>query len=565
MRSSRSLFCVALALMLLVSVGGAMAQEQEGAKWEPWGPHVDEIFMPIYSNYGSQISAFQRGELDVMPGMTGSGDVVRVKETPNTDIVTNYGFHMYYLCLNTKRAPLNADPLRQAIAHLVDRDRIVSEVLQGYVLPLAYFLPPSCAFHMNNLPAPAYDPGKAAEVLNSAGYKMDIATKTRRDPATGRPMREMRILAASSSVGPDIGRILEEACWSIGIPVKTAIVDFNTLVQRIDKRDFDMFLLATNMDQRGTSLYDFFHSSQDLAGSDNRSGIRDAELDRALETLYYALDLETARGAAGEAQLLLSKRVPLIPIYSRPHIDAFRSDRFTGYVPMDGEGAAKNMWTLLGIRPTSGTGGVLRWPLAAEPSTLNPCTLTTAYEREVLTKIIDSLMATDPVTLEDIPWMAREWEIGTWEPAKDKRGTVITWHLRDGILWQDGEPFTSADIKFTIEYLKKYKVPNFAKNVHDIVKVETPDRLTAKVYFSTESYWHLYNANLCFLPEHIWKSVWNYKTFSPWQQRHPKVKDLTRLIGTGPFILKEFSPGKHVRLVKNPLYWRLNPPDGAEN
>ena len=45
--------------------------------------------------------------------------------------------------------------------------------------------------------------------------------------------------------------------------------------------------------------------------------------------------------------------------------------------------------------------------------------------------------------------------------GKRQTRTLITWHLRDGILWQDGEPFTSADIKFTIEYLKKLQGAEF--------------------------------------------------------------------------------------------------------
>ena len=51
--SSRSCLPIALALLLLLSVGGAIAQEHEGVKWQPWGPHVDEIFMPIKTNYNT--------------------------------------------------------------------------------------------------------------------------------------------------------------------------------------------------------------------------------------------------------------------------------------------------------------------------------------------------------------------------------------------------------------------------------------------------------------------------------------------------------------------------------
>ena len=565
MRSSGFFLRIALALLLLLSVGGAMAQEHEEVKWEPWGPRVDEIFMPIKTNYSALISEFERGEIDIVPGLSASQWIDQLKANPNADVVTNYGHHVYYLCFNMRREPLDADVVRQAMAHLVDRDRIITELLQSSVLPLASFLPPSSSFYKDDVPARSCDPARAAEILDQAGYKMDIATKIRRDPATRKPMREMSILAPSGSVGPSIAKLIANECRAIGLPVNALSLNGNDMFSKVDKHEFDMYVAAYSVSRFPTSLTSFFHSSQRATGGYNKSGIKDPQLDKALDEISYALDLQTAKEAADKAQVILAERQPWITIYSRPYIDAFRKDKFTGYVPMHGEGAARNHWTLLGIRPTSGTAGVLRWPLTGEPATLNPCTYTLSYEAEVLSKITDSLMAVDPITLEDIPWMAREWEISTWEPSKGKHGTVITWHLNDGILWQDGEPFTSGDIKFTIEYLKKYKVPRYAGSVEDIVKVETPDRLTAKVYFSTESYWHLYNADLCFLPEHIWKSVWNYKTFSPWRDRHPKVRDLTKLIGTGPLILKEFAPGKYVRLVKNPLYWRINPPDGAEN
>ncbi len=553
MTSRRLFLLLTLIFLLVLSTGEATAQEDTA--WEPWGPHVDEIFMPISHDHKALVAAFERGEIHVMPGLSWAPYIDRIKADPNAEIVTNYGHHIYYLCFNMRRKPLDADVLRQAIAHLVDRDSIIAEVFQGTVLPLSSFLPPSSSFYRDDVPARLYDPAEVAKILDAVGYTMDTTTKIRKDPAAGKQMRELRLLAPSES--PGVAKMIAQTCSAVGLPVKAELEPFNAMRNRIDKFEFDMYVLATTMSRFPTSLDYFFHSSQDTRGGYNKAGIRDSGLDKALEEIRYARDLETAKRAADEAQLILAERQPWVTIYSRPYIDAFRKDKFIGYVPMHGEGAASNLWTLLNIRSATDVGGVIHWPLTGEPETLNPCTSTSAYESEVLDKITDGLIEVDPETLETIPWMAREWEIGTWEPAKGKQGTVITWYLHDGILWQDGEPFTSADIKFTIEYLKKYKVPRYVDRVQDIVKVESPDPLTAKVYFSTESCWHLYNADLCFLPQHIWKSVWNYNTFSPWLRSHPKVKGLTRLIGVGPFILKEFKPGEYVRLVKNPLYWRL--------
>jgi peptide/nickel transport system substrate-binding protein len=172
-------------------------------------------------------------------------------------------------------------------------------------------------------------------------------------------------------------------------------------------------------------------------------------------------------------------------------------------------------------------------------------------------RLYDGMMEVDPDTMQDIPWLAKSWDIETWEPAPGQEGTVITWHLEEGVKWHDGTPFTSKDVKFTVEYLKENQVPRYLDNVQKVVKVECPDDYTVKVYFETVSYWHLYRADLNFLPDWIWKDVEDYNTFEPWLEAHPEVSGLTKLIGHGPFILDQYKVGEYVRLKKNPIYWRL--------
>ena len=224
--------------------------------------------------------------------------------------MTNYGHHVYYLCFNMRREPLDADAVRQAMAHLVVRDRIVTELLQSSVLPLASFLPPSSSFYKEDVPARSYDPARAAEILDQAGYTVDIVTKTRRDPATRKPMREMSILAPSGSVGPSIANLIANECRAIGLPVKALSLNGNDMFAKADKHEFDMYVAAYSLSRFPTSLYGFFHSSQRAAGGYNKSGIKDPQLDKALEEIYYAPDLHTAKEAADKAQVILASGSP---------------------------------------------------------------------------------------------------------------------------------------------------------------------------------------------------------------------------------------------------------------
>ncbi len=560
---------LALALTVALAIGAAGIPGAAAVKYEDWGPHVDEIIMPIIKDQQARRIAFERGESVVWGGLTQATDIDHAKTLPYADMRMTLGFHMFYLCFNMRTGPLDAQPLRQAIAHAIDRDNIIRTLFKGYMIPMTSFVPQVSPFYKKDVPVYAFDLKAAAKVLDAAGYKLDATGKNRIDPKTGKPLPDMKIFTPTYEVAPtsaEIGKMIADSCQKVGLPVKPEPMDFNVMLDKIDIGEFDMYCLAWSLSKNPTHLYNFFHSSMDVEAGYNRPGIRNPELDKVLEELWYAGDLKTVQSGADKAQLILAREMPYVPLYSRPYIDAFRKDMVTGYVDMNGFGAASynNPWTLLNIRRVDRfgkpiEGGTIRWQLAEEPKNLNPAVASSAYEWEVLNKIYDGLMVSHPDTLEDIPWMAEKLDVGTWEPEPGKKGTTITWYVRKGIKWSDGMPYTAEDIKFTLDYFKEKKIPRYLSSTAEINKVELIDKYTVKVYFDTVSYWHIYNAGLDYLPKHIWEGVEDWKTFQPWLEPHPTIKGYTKLVGTGPFMVKEYRPGEFVRLVKNPNYWRMKP------
>ena len=89
-----------------------------------------------------------------------------------------------------------------------------------------------------------------------------------------------------------------------------------------------------------------------------------------------------------------------------------------------------------------GPDGVLRL-YAQEPITLDPALAGDANSAEMISKIFSGLVGLDE-NLEVVPELAESWELS-------EDGTVYTFHLRDGINFQDGRPITAQDFKYTIE------------------------------------------------------------------------------------------------------------------
>lgn len=90
---------------------------------------------------------------------------------------------------------------------------------------------------------------------------------------------------------------------------------------------------------------------------------------------------------------------------------------------------------------------------------------------------------------------------------------------------------------------------------HSVAKTSVGSGLTSQDTLETS----FIESHMTFLPEHIWKDVKDYETFRPWEEPHPTVKGLTKLIGQGPFIFSQADLAKYVKLVWNPLYVWKNP------
>lgn len=520
------------------------------------GPKIKDLYMVIYRDPDSQILALETGKLDVLSDIIRPVDIKRLAARDDILLTLSEGFHIFFMGFNLREFPWNDLALRKALSHAVPRKKIVRDLFAGYCMPVSTYLPPVSPYYEPNVTHYDYDPDKARSILSEAGWRWS-KEGVLIPPGKEKPLKKVYLLCPTAQAAPTTAELaarIVDSFVSLGLPVELQMLDFSMMIKRLDKHDFDLFVMAWSLSRDPDNLFAFFHSSMDTEGGYNIQGLHDQAIDEVLEKLRWAKDKESATAYAKEAQRMLSEKAPWIPVYSRYMISAIRKD-WKGVI-YSKKTTADNMWSLLNMEPKAGKMRPLYWCLPEDPRTLNPLAASSAYDWSVLGLIYESLIATDPYTMDDVPWLAKQWSVET-KGTGENSSTILRFHLRKGVTWQDGKPFTAEDVKETILYLKKHEIPRYFDQVNHVISVEAPSSQEVIVTLDRTSYWYLHNiGGLPIFPAHLLRNVKDWKSWRPERLNNPNDPKLTQLIGTGPFIFTEYKPGEFVHLIRYDGYWK---------
>ncbi len=183
-----------------------------------------------------------------------------------------------------------------------------------------------------------------------------------------------------------------------------------------------------------------------------------------------------------------------------------------------------------------------------EPDTLSPL-YTNMYYSNILAQVYDvwAWQYDDqnkpyPVLVKELP------SVENGGVSAD--GTTITLHLRDDIVWSDGQPITSADFKFTYDmYIDPKNTVSTTYPYDQLASLETPDKGTVVMKF-----------NAPFAPWlNFWKGLLPEHVVRPMYEKDGTLDNATwnkaPTVSAGPFVFKEWQSGSFVRFVRNDKYW----------
>ena len=135
----------------------------------------------------------------------------------------------------------------------------------------------------------------------------------------------------------------------------------------------------------------------------------------------------------------------------------------------------------------------------------------------------------------------------SWDISDD--GLVITFHLRKGVKWHDGKPFTAKDVLYTYQITVDPKTPTaYAGDFLKVKKAEVLDDYTFRVTYDKPFAPSLISWSSAVLPRHLLEGQNITKSSLA---RHP--------VGTGPYLFKEWLAGQKIVLVSNADYFEGRP------
>ena len=316
-------------------------------------PSIDRIEIHYYRTVDSMLLALKQGDIDMLldyykpvSGVYAANLIdakgVELAIVPDTGVQLDmvFGYRQY---------PTNVTEFREAVSYAIDYQAIVDMIAAGYgEVPRKGFIPPPSFGYNPDHPKLYYDATKANEILDSLNFIDSDGDGIRNLPDGS----ELIFPLIPEMMHPETIRAAEVISYQlekVGIDAEVEVLDRAKTIEKIfGTRDYYIYVgyttpLAT---ENGAALY-FADMPGWFLGT-----CKDPEYLALAEDAKYAKNPDEYKEAVYKLQEYNARELPGIAVIWGKAIYPYRSDRFEGWVKMNGYGVA-NYWSWFSIKPVA--------------------------------------------------------------------------------------------------------------------------------------------------------------------------------------------------------------------
>ncbi len=284
-------------------------QKNEGYWWKGY-PKIDELIYRPFPDDDVRVANLLSGAATVITPVAPK-DLARVRADGNLALYAFPGLGFQGVWLNVTRPPFNNKALRQAFAATVDREAIDRVVFLGTATPSNGPFPPGSPAYDAAIPVPKRDVALAKRKLQEAGFPSGFS---------------FTLLTAPSPLLTQLAQVYQAMAAEVGIRIQIQQVEFGTLLDRTDRRDYEGALLGwSGRPDPDGNIYDFMRCGGPL----NNAGYCNPKVDALLNRARATRVMEVRKSLYSEALKIVLEDAPYVYVY-HPQVLIGASKRLAG-------------------------------------------------------------------------------------------------------------------------------------------------------------------------------------------------------------------------------------------
>ncbi|PEC22887.1 ABC transporter substrate-binding protein [Bacillus cereus] len=282
-------------------------------------PKIPNFIYKITSG-DTKLQLFQTGEVDYTGLGTGDEILEQAKalEFANIQIETAASFS--YIYMNNNKPYLKDKKVRQALIYGLDRKKYVDTALKGYgTVANVPIHPTSWAYTEEGVNKYEYDKEKAKKLLDEAGWKVGSDGIREKD---GQKLKLSYFGPSSAKDSDLLIPIAKENYKEIGVEFNPEFMDFNTMLSKVNKGDYDLASVSTPITSDPSET-----AGEYLSGVNEKSlGYKNAKVDELIQKGIETVDIEKRKPIYKELYKELSDDPPVILLNYRRTITGYNGN-----------------------------------------------------------------------------------------------------------------------------------------------------------------------------------------------------------------------------------------------
>jgi peptide/nickel transport system substrate-binding protein len=306
--------------------------------WEGNEPAVDEVVFRYFQNPDAMVAALQTGEIDAATAIPASA-YEELRQDENVELVVGFQGGFDEIAINGGAGAAPPHPalldleVRRAVAFAIDTGAIIDDLWGGLAQTIPSFNPALDSKWRPEYPEEnlfTYDPERANQILDDAGYADTDDDGIREMPDGTDPLVFRHLVNTSSDLAPNIGEFFTGWMEEIGIGVELLPMDSDQVDAAIIEGDYDTFYYGWYPGLDPTYMLSVWTTGE--LGNYSDTNWSDADFDALYEEQLVELDEDRRIEIVHEMMNIAQQAVIYPAVILSPDIQAYRTDHFEGFV-----------------------------------------------------------------------------------------------------------------------------------------------------------------------------------------------------------------------------------------